>query len=98
MSSATEIKGRDVSKPKALAILAIVVVIAGFAYWISHNAGPARAAFEQQRRNEIAEENRAVCERWGQPAGTQTHRACIADLQHIREQHEKRIMADADTL
>jgi uncharacterized protein HemX len=98
MTSATEIKGWDISKPRALAILAIVVVIAGFAYWVSHNAGAARSAFEQQRRNEIAEENRSVCERWGQPAGTQKHRECITDLQQIREQHEKRIMSDADTL
>jgi hypothetical protein len=52
MTSATKIRGWDISKPKALAILAMAVVIAGFAWWVSHNAGAARAAFEQQRRNE----------------------------------------------
>jgi hypothetical protein len=98
MTGMSEIESCGVSRPAALAIGAIVVVIAGFAYWVSYNAGPARAAFEQQRRNGIAEESRLVCERWGQPAGTQKHVECIADLRAIREQHEKRIMADADIL
>ena len=98
MTSMSEIESRKLSKPAALALGAIVMVFAGFAYWVSYHAGPARAALEQQRRNEIAEESRLVCEKWAQPTGTQKHVECIADLKAIREQHEKRIMADADTL
>jgi hypothetical protein len=94
MTGMPEAENRDVSKPAAWALGGIAVVIAGFAYWISYSAGLARIAFEEQRRNEIAEESRSTCERLGYFAGTKKHVDCIADLKTIRELHERRIMAD----
>jgi hypothetical protein len=63
-------------------------------FWITYNGAAARAAFEQQRNDEIAIESRAACEKWGIPAGAQKHTDCIADLKVIRERHEKRISDD----
>ena len=82
------------SRKAVIGFGAVVLAMAGLALLIPYAAGPARAALEQQRRSEIAEESRLFCEKWGQPTGTQKHAACVADLNMMRAQHEKRVMAD----
>src|SRR5262245_13273174 len=52
------------------------------------------AALEYQRNVEMALESRAVCEKWGIPAGTIKYDGCVADIDAVREHHEKRVMED----
>ena len=54
----------------------------------------ARARIERQRAQEIAEENRAYCEKWGLRAGTHEHTLCTLDLDEIRAKVEQRIADD----
>ena len=54
----------------------------------------ARASIERQRAQEITEENRAYCEKWGLKAGTHEHTLCTLDLQEIRAKVEQRIADD----
>ena len=54
----------------------------------------ARATIERQRAQEITEENRAYCEKWGLKAGTHEHTLCTLDLQEIRAKVEQRIADD----
>ena len=86
------------SSSEVIGFGAIILAMAGLAFWVLQAAGPARAALEQQRQSEIAEESRRFCNALGQPTGTQKHAACVADLNTIREQHEKRVMADINPL
>jgi hypothetical protein len=51
----------------------------------------AGAIAEAQRLQEIAEENKLYCEKWGMPARTHEHVICTMDLGHIRQQIEQRI-------
>src|SRR5215467_6753607 len=54
----------------------------------------ARATIERQRAQEITEENRAYCEKWGLKAGTHEHTLFTLDLQEIRAKVEQRIAED----
>src|SRR5215472_4102855 len=54
----------------------------------------ARATIERQRAQEIAEENRVYCEKWGLKAGTHEHTLCTLDLQEVRAEVEQRIADD----
>jgi hypothetical protein len=54
----------------------------------------ARATIERQRAQEITEENRAYCEKWGLKAGTHEHTLCTLDLQEIRAKVEQRVADD----
>jgi hypothetical protein len=54
----------------------------------------ARATIERQRAQEITEENRAYCEKWGLKAGTHEHTLFTLDLQEIRAKVEQRIADD----
>jgi hypothetical protein len=54
----------------------------------------ARATIERQRAQEITEENRVYCEKWGLKAGTHEHTLCTLDLQEIRAKVEQRIADD----
>jgi hypothetical protein len=54
----------------------------------------ARASVERQRTQDIFEENRLYCEKWGMKAGTHEHTLCTIDLQEIRARVELRIAED----
>jgi hypothetical protein len=54
----------------------------------------ARAIAEAQRVHEISEENRFYCEKWGMRAGSHEHVICTMDLNHIRQEVERRIADD----
>jgi len=77
-------------KMLAVGILALLA----FIWWDTYSATGARAAFEHQRNVEMALESRAVCEKWGIRAGTIKYDACVADIDAVREHHEKRVMED----
>jgi hypothetical protein len=56
----------------------------------------ARAIAEAQRLQQIAEENRFYCEKWGMRAGSHEHVICTMDLSHIRKNVEQRIADDSN--
>ena len=55
----------------------------------------ARAIAEAQRVQDIAEENKRYCEKWGMRAGTHEHLICTMDLDAIRAEVEQRIADDS---
>ena len=71
-----------------------ILALLAFIWWDTYSATGARAALEHQRNVEMALESRAVCEKWGIPAGTIKYDACVADIDAVREHHEKRVMED----
>lgn len=85
---------RGEASPWKLLAVGILALLA-FIWWNTYTAAGARAALEQQHTIEMASENRRVCEKWGMPAGTKRYDACVADIEAIREHHEKRVMEDA---
>ena len=54
----------------------------------------ARTVAERQRVQEISEENKFYCEKWGLRANTHEHVICTMDLNEIRERAEKRVVED----
>jgi uncharacterized membrane protein len=56
----------------------------------------ARAIAEAQRLQQIAEENRSYCEKWGMRAGSHEHVICTMDLSHIRKEVEQRIADESN--
>ena len=55
----------------------------------------ARAQTERQRMEEIILENRDLCEKWGQRAGTPESRGCMADLDSLRTKDMERFANEA---
>jgi hypothetical protein len=58
------------------------------------NISKARATAERQRAQDIFEENRFYCEKWGMKTGTHEHTLCTLDLQEIRSKVQQRIADD----
>ena len=73
----------------ALATAFVVVVIINIP-----RISDARAGAERQRAQEISEENRHYCEKWGMRANTHEHLICMMDLDEIRAKVEQRISED----
>jgi hypothetical protein len=71
-----------------LAVLVVMVVI-NFPQILD-----AQAVAERQILQEISDENRFYCEKWGMKAGTHEHTLCTLDLQEIRAHVEARIASD----
>jgi len=94
MSTASQTYIQTGPMRKRLLIGAAVLALPGFIVWNWHNVVAAHAALEQQRRNEIAAESRAFCEKWSTPAGTERHAQCVADLQTVRNNQTKRFEED----
>jgi hypothetical protein len=55
----------------------------------------ARATIERQRAQQILEENRFFCEKWGLQANTHEHVICTMDLNAIRARVEQRLTEDS---
>lgn len=51
----------------------------------------AREKAETELAVEIAKENLEYCTKWGMPAGSASHTACVRDLVNIRAQTEQRV-------
>lgn len=97
VASETETKlDRDYAKPAVIG-LTVVVAIAGLIYAGEQNAQAARAAFENKQNQEIAQESRTFCAKWGFSAGTEKQLSCVADLSVIRERQGKRIHDDINS-
>jgi hypothetical protein len=54
----------------------------------------ARARAERQRAQEISEENKYYCAKWGMRANTHEYLICMMDLDDIRAKVEQRISED----
>ena len=65
-------------KMLAVGILALLA----FIWWDTYSAAGARAALEHQRNVEMVLESRAVCEKWGIPAGTKK-------IRRVRRRHRR---------
>lgn len=79
------------NKPRGWALL-----ISGTAWLLLHipQMRDARARAEAQRVQEVSEENKLYCEKWGMPARSHEHVICVMDLDHIRKDVEQRIADD----
>lgn len=73
-----------------------IVLAAVFILWLARTAAGERALLEQQRLNEMAAESRALCEKWGMPAGSPKFAACAADIQAVRDSQLKRMTEDSE--
>jgi hypothetical protein len=56
----------------------------------------ARVIAEARRVQEISQENKLYCEKWGMRAGTHEHLMCMMDLDAIRAEVEQRIADDSN--
>ncbi|MPZ38062.1 MAG: hypothetical protein GEU95_08340 [Rhizobiales bacterium] len=73
----------------AAACTLVITAVAFFAA-ITPQMIEKRAAFERQIEEEIAEESRIACEKWGMQAATPAHISCVAELKAIRANHDNR--------
>jgi hypothetical protein len=55
----------------------------------------ARATIERERAQQISEENRFFCEKWGLQVNTHEHLICTMDLNDIRTRVEQRLADDS---
>jgi hypothetical protein len=73
----------------ALLAALVAVMIISIPRWPA-----ALALAEWQRAQDISEESRFYCEKWGMRAGTREHASCTLDLQAIRAKVEQRMADD----
>ena len=73
------------------ALWALLIAGAAFLFLQIPEMQRARIISEAQRLQEISDENKFYCEKWGMPARTHEHVICTMDLGHIRQQIEQRI-------
>jgi predicted nuclease with TOPRIM domain len=71
------------------------LVIAGSVVLLLHipEMRKGRAIAEARRLQEISEQNRFYCEKWGMPARSHEHLICTMDLDHIRKEIEESVAA-----
>src|SRR5687768_8773590 len=82
-------------EPRAFAIFGVVLaLIAGAAFVLEQRAVSSRAAAAQALAAELAAEGKAFCERYGMPASSQAHAACVKDLQAMRDSQTERMNRD----
>ena len=69
------------------------LLIAGTVFLLSHipHMREARAIAEAQRVQEISDQNKFYCEKWGMRARSHEHLICMMDVDHIRQEVEQRI-------
>ena len=75
-------------------LLALGIVMGLVAIWAILNIPQARETFAGIGEQEISEENRHYCEKWGRKAGTHEYTLCTIDLYEIRANQTKRISDD----
>ena len=75
-------------------LLILVIAMGLVAIWAILHIPQARERFERTRAQEISEENRHYCEKWGRKAGTHEYTLCTIDLYDIRQNQTKRISDD----
>ena len=69
------------------------VGVAGMVYLLLHipEMQDARARADAQLAQQISDENKSYCVKWGMPAGTHEHVICTMDLVRIRQETEERV-------
>jgi hypothetical protein len=74
------------------------LAIAGTVFLLLHipQMRDARAIAEAQRAQEVSQENKFYCEKWGMRAGTHEHLICMMDLDAIRAKVEQRIADESN--
>ena len=81
----------------ALWVCAILLAI--LAVYILSPAGVRDMAVAHQKMlDELADESRAFCEKFGMPAGTKQHTRCLIELDAIRANEDQRVNAAANKL
>ena len=75
-------------------LLVLGIAMGLVAIWAILHIPQARERFERIRAQEISEENRHYCEKWGRKAGTHEYTLCAIDLYEIRKNQTKRISGD----
>lgn len=68
-----------------LAVVCTVIIV---------NGPQLRARAEAQKAQEIDQENRAFCGKFGMGPGTSGYAECAANLMQVRERHEGRIASE----
>ena len=96
MPSISSSETSDIVSFKVIAIGTLFVLVAVFVTWLAHAAAGERLIREQARLNDMADESSALCEKWGMPAGSAKHLACVGDIQNVRERQTKRIAEDSE--
>jgi hypothetical protein len=82
----------------AIMLGAILCLLVCLIVWATWNGAAVQAALQQARRAEVADESRAICERWGMPAGSPKYAECLADLNSVRQRAEERLTQDMGIL
>jgi hypothetical protein len=70
---------------------AFVTAWALCAFWMIVDAPRFRADYQRQLSNEISDENRVYCARWGFVQGTHEYNLCQLDLSEIRAKEDVRL-------
>jgi hypothetical protein len=79
-----------------MALWALLVAEVAFLLLNIPRMQEARAIAEAQRVQQVAEENRSYCEKWGMRVGSHEHVICTMDLVHIRKDVEQRIADESN--
>jgi hypothetical protein len=81
---------------------AVLVAILGSVLWmfisVKVNGPKMRAMIESQKAEELEQENRVFCAKFGVTFGTSTFATCASELAQIRRQHEERLNRDPGIL
>jgi hypothetical protein len=81
---------------------AVLVAILGSLLWmfisVKINGPKMRAMIESQKSEELEQENRVFCAKFGATFGTSTFATCANALALIRRQHEERLNRDSGIL
>lgn len=81
----------DIVTWKTIGIGTLCVVGAIVIAWLAHTAATERLLRERQLLSEMAAESRAMCEKWGMPAGSTKHAECLDDIRKLRDDLGRRI-------
>ena len=95
-TESTTFEGNPARRKNRLAagFAAAVALGAGATYLLISKGIELRAAANLQRATEIANENRAICDKWGMRQAVVDFATCAKDLDDVRARHEQRINAD----
>lgn len=81
---------------------ALLAAVLGSLFWmfisVKINGPKMRAMIESQKAEELEQENRVFCAKFGVTFGTSTFASCADELARIRRQHEERLNRDPGIL
>jgi hypothetical protein len=77
-----------------IGFLVLVVALIALAIILIPREKEFQKAAEIQRAQEISNENKEYCEKWGMKVGSHEHNLCTIDLNEIRARQDKRTTAE----